>query len=83
SPNQRSAKTSMFRTTVPPVSGLAPPRTLLIWPKVLTVETVLTNLEFQYRQFAADASVLVYTAGCNFEAVLDVRVTAQDLRKEA
>jgi hypothetical protein len=53
--------------TVPPAAMLAPPRTLIIWPKVITVETVLTDLEFQYRQFGVDSSVLVYTAVCGFE----------------
>ncbi len=69
--------------TVPPEGALAPPRTLVVWPKVITVETVLTDLEFQYRQFATDASVLVYTATCGFEEILDLRVKSEDLRKES
>jgi len=63
--------------SVPPAEMLAPSRALIIWPKVLTVETVLTELEFQYRQFGVDASVLVYTAVCGFEEILDLRVTAE------
>ena len=57
--------------TVPTGSdGLsAPPRTLLIWPGFVTVEGVLTEVEFQYRQFALDGSVLVYTATCSLEVV--------------
>ena len=47
----------------------APPRTLLIWPGFITVEGVLTEVEFQYRQFALDGSVLVYTANCNLEVL--------------
>ncbi len=71
--------------TVPPagttnVAGTAPPRTLLIWPNVLTIETVVTDLEFQYRQFGVDGSALVYTATCSLEEILDVRVTSQELR---
>jgi hypothetical protein len=64
------------------VAGGAPPRVLIIWPKVLTVETVLTDVEFQFRQFAVDNTVLVYTATCGFEAILDARVTSQQLRRE-
>jgi hypothetical protein len=58
----------------------APPHLLFVWPKVLTVETVITELEFQFRQFGADGSVLVYTATCTFEEILDHRITSEDLR---
>ena len=73
--------------TVPPadtegVPDTAPPRTLFIWPKVLTIETVLTDLEFQYRQFGVDGEVLIYAATCGFEEILDVRVTSETLRDE-
>ncbi len=72
--------------TVPPkappgVPSLAPPRTLVVWPEVLTIETVLTDLEFQYRQFAANGKLLVYTATVTFEEILDVRVTSEERRK--
>jgi hypothetical protein len=65
--------------TLPPAEMLAPARALIIWPKVLTVETVLTDLEFQYRQFGTDASVLVYTAICTFEEILSLRLSAEQV----
>jgi hypothetical protein len=73
--------------TVPPagtkgVADTAPPRTLFLWPKVITIETVITDLEFQFRQFASDGSVLVYQATCTFEEISDVRMTSESLRKE-
>ena len=73
--------------TVPPggtkdVETTAPPRVLIIWPQVLTIETVLTDLELCYCKLSADGSVLVYTATCSFEEVLDVRVVSETLRKE-
>ena len=73
--------------TVPPeategVAATAPPRTLFIWPGVLTVEAVLTGVEFQYRQFGNDGRALVYAANVNFEEILDVRVTSEALRAE-
>ncbi len=51
---------------------------LFIWPKVITIETVLANLEFQYKQFAVDGSVLVYTATCSLEEFKDVRMASKD-----
>ncbi|MCG8420107.1 MAG: peptidoglycan-binding protein [Proteobacteria bacterium] len=74
--------------TVPPdgtegVVDTAPPRTLLLWPQVMTVETVLTSIEFQYRQFARDGSVLVYAAIAQFEEILDTRITSAELREGA
>lgn len=74
--------------TVPPaatenVATTAPPRALFIWPSVLTVECVLSSVEFQYKQLAVDGSVLVYTAGVTFEEILDARVTSEELREEA
>lgn len=73
--------------TVPPsgtegVVDTAPPRTLFIWPGVITVETVVTDVEFQYRQVAIDGRVLVYGATVTFEEILDVRVTSEELREE-
>jgi hypothetical protein len=64
------------------VPATAPPRVLFVWPTVMSIETVLTDLEFSYKQFAADATVLVYTATVTFEEILDVRVTSEDKRDE-
>lgn len=68
--------------TVPPASAEMepPPRVLVIWPKVLVIETVLTELEFQYRVFGTDGSALIYTATCGFEEILDARVTSEQRR---
>jgi hypothetical protein len=64
------------------VAQTAPPRAIFIWPNVITVETVITGVEFQYRQIAADGAVLVYAATVSFEEILDVRITSEDLREE-
>lgn len=74
--------------TVPPegtedVASTAPPRVLVIWPEVLTVEAVVTDVEFQYRQVGVDGTVLVYVATVTFEEILDARVTSEELREEA
>ena len=73
--------------TVPPegtedVASTAPPRVLVIWPEVLTVEAVVTDVEFQYRQVAVDGTGLVYAATVTFEENLDARVTSEQLREE-
>ncbi|NOK04691.1 peptidoglycan-binding protein [Myxococcus xanthus] len=73
--------------TVPPagtegVLATAPPRVLVLWPGVLTVECVVASVEFQYRQLAVDGRVLVYTATVTFEEILDTRVTSEQLRQE-
>ena len=74
--------------TAPPggtegVPATAPPRVLFVWPEVLTVEAVVTDVEFQYRQVAVDGTVLVYAATVTCEEILDVRVTSEELREEA
>ena len=73
--------------TVPPagtegVPQAAPPRVLFIWPKVVTIECVLSSVEFLYKQLAVDGTVLVYTASVTFEEILDARVTSEELRQE-
>ncbi len=62
------------------VAATAPPRVLVIWPEVLTVECVVNTVEFQYRQFGIDGRVLIYTATVGFEAILDVRVKTVEVR---
>ena len=73
--------------TVPPaetegVLQTAPPRVLVVWPKFLTIEAVLTAVDFQYRRFGADGRVLVYAARVSFEEILDLRVSSENLREE-
>ena len=71
--------------TVPPateggvLSG-APPRVLVVWPRVLVLEAVVTEVEFAFRRFGADGRVLAYVATCTFEEILDGRVTSEERR---
>jgi hypothetical protein len=60
----------------------APPRLLFIWPDVAVMEAVVTDLEFQYKQFDTYGDVLVYTATCALEAVALRPVTSESLRQE-
>ena len=74
--------------TVPSESGLvdglpgAPSRCLVIWPGFLTVESTISSVEFKYESFALDGSVLRYVAAVQFDEVLDVRVTAEERRRD-
>lgn len=85
--NIREFRAFLRALTVPPaategVTATAPPRVLFVWPGVLTLESVLASVEFHYKQFANDGSVLVYTAVVGFEEILDARVTSEELREE-
>jgi hypothetical protein len=71
--------------TVPPaaeggVLAGAPPRVLVVWPEVLVLEAVVTDLAFAFRRFGADGRVLAYVATCTFEEILDARVTSEERR---
>ena len=77
----------LLALTVPPegtegVAETAPPRVLVIWPELLTIECVVASVEFHYKQIAIDGSPLVYTATASFEEILDVRVTSEERRSE-
>jgi len=71
----------LLELTVPSFLESAPPRVLFIWPGVVTIETVIITVAFQYLQFGS-AGVLAYTATCAFEEILDSRRTGEQLRAE-
>jgi len=48
----------------------APPTVLFVWPKVLSIECVLSDLEFRYQAFGAEGELLMYTATCTLEEVM-------------
>jgi hypothetical protein len=86
-PNILDFRAFLRALTVPPkgtdgVLATSPPRVLLIWPNVLTLECVVDSVDFQYRQLATDSSLLVYAASVTFEEILDTRVTSEDLRRQ-
>ena len=54
---------------------------LFIWPEVVTIECVVSSVEFTYKQFAVDNTILVYAANVTFEEILDTRVTSEELRQ--
>lgn len=58
----------------------APPRVLFVWPKTLTFEAVVAAVDFKYQAFAIDGALLRYTARVDFEELLEVRLTSEELR---
>jgi hypothetical protein len=48
----------------------APPTVLFVWPKVLSMECVLSEVEFRYQAFGAEGDLLMYTATCTLEEVV-------------
>lgn len=86
-PNILEFRAFLRALTVPPanttgVLPTAPPRVLVIWPNVVTIECVVASVDFQYRQLAVDSTLLAYAASVTFEEVLDRRVTSEDLRRQ-
>ncbi len=72
-------RTFLLALTSPVTLGApsAPPRVLVVWPQVLTLEGVLTDVEFRYQALTSEGGVLAYTATCGFEEVLELRRTGE------
>jgi len=86
-PDIRAFRAFLRALTVPPRhsgGGLPspPPRLLFIWPEVVVMQAVVTDLEFQYRQFNAYGELMVYTARCTLEAFEIERLTSEDVGLE-
>jgi hypothetical protein len=61
---------------VAPVSApgpAAPPRVLLVWPRLLSVEAIADSVELVHQHLAVDGALVAMTAKLAFEQVLDVR----------
>lgn len=75
-----------FTVPTEPVVGsplVAPPRALFVWPGLFSMEAVVTEVEFTYKQFSVkDGQVLIYTAVLGLEQIRDERVTSEQLRRE-
>lgn len=72
--------------TVPPAgtggpADTRPPRAMFVWPKVLTMEVVVTRYEFAFTDFGEDGDALAYTATLSFEEYLGQRRTSEELRR--
>ncbi len=67
----------LLAMTTPYETGSAPPVTQIIWPNVLSVDAVLTSVEFRYQKIGANGDVLIYTANCSFEEIQGISILSE------
>lgn len=58
----------------------SPPRVLFVWPNLLQLTCVVTNIRFRYQRFALDGGVTRFTASVALEEIRDVRLTSEAVR---
>jgi len=58
----------------------APPRVLFVWPRLATMTTRITSLQFKFATFAKDGGAIRWTADVSLEEARDVRLTMEDVR---
>lgn len=51
----------------------APPRLLLVWPKLLSLEVITESVELTHEYFASDGTPLAMRARLTFEAIAEPR----------
>lgn len=60
----------------------APPRVLVVWPKVLSMQIVVMSLRIKRTQFASDGRALRFVATVAVAEIRDVRLSAGDVRTQ-
>lgn len=63
------------------IIGGSPSRVLFVWPSVISLTCVLTNLNITYLKFSIHGEPLIYTARVGFSEIRDIRMTSSELRK--
>lgn len=61
------------------VAGGAPPRVLVVWPGMLSMQCVVRSLRFRHQMFNKYARSRVYTATAQCSEIRDVRLTMEDV----
>jgi hypothetical protein len=61
------------------IKSAAPPRALIVWPNVLSLECVVTALTFKYLRFNLAGQCVQWTAKLTLEEILDRRITSEDV----
>lgn len=62
------------------IVGSAPPRCLLVWPKVLSLTAKVTQLSIKNQRFNSDGEVVQLLIDCQFEEMRNVRYTSNAAR---
>jgi hypothetical protein len=61
------------------VIGGGPPRTLFVWPNVVSLTCVVTGLSFKYGRFNLEGAPIQFTAKVTLEEIRDVRLLSEDV----
>lgn len=56
-----------------------PSRVLLVWPNALSLQCVITDLEFTFTEFGLSGKPIAFTVDVTFEEVRDRSITMQDV----
>ena len=62
------------------VGGAGPPRILLVWPNVLTLNVIATSYKVQHSRFNIQGTTVEYVATMGFEELRDTRITSEQVR---
>jgi hypothetical protein len=54
--------------------GAAPPRLLFVWPKVVSLQVVITDWKYHYKEFNADGEPTWLVVTSSFEEISDERI---------
>jgi len=64
------------------VPQVSPPRTLFVWPGVLSLEMIVMDVNERYTHFYPSGGVRAATVSLTLEQILDFRLTGADVRNE-
>lgn len=61
------------------VASGAPPRALFVWPRVISLTTVVTSFSCKWTQFNVEGTPVQLTAKVALEEIRDVRLVSEDV----
>lgn len=59
----------------------SPPRVLILWPRFLAIEAVVTSMSFRDESFAENLEPISFRATVEFEEIRDFRLTSNVIRR--
>ena len=65
------------------IVGGAPPRALLVWPRMLSLTTVITNVTMTHELFNRQMQTRRFIANVQLEEIRDFRMTSQQVFNDA
>jgi hypothetical protein len=61
------------------IAGGAPPRVLLVWPRMLSLTCILPTAKFTHEHFNKMMQSRIFRVAVQFEEIRDVRMTSEDV----